>query len=189
MEIRRACLYLKIFVVFILGLASEYPLSGIYFRLVRHSDFLKVDWISAVSAIILCYGVFMELLKASWKEKVLFKFTVSCFLAACFLVSCFFRFSIQLANGLLDFSSPETRIVVVTDKNISVFGGSVKEGPNPEAHLIYFQDWDNPEETCELLTPTAFYYVVSSGSPVGLAVRRGFFHLPWVEDFQLIKSR
>ena len=186
MEVNRFYLFLKIFVAFIVILIVEYPFCGIYFRFVRHIDFFRVDLICVLSAIGLCYLIFRKLIKAALKERIPFLVVIVCFLALCFLLSCFFRFSIQLANGLLDFSDPETRVVYVSDKKISSFGGSFKEGPNPMAHLIYFHDWDNTDEICELLTPPSIYYFTNIGTPVEMTLRQGFFYLPWVEDFRIL---
>ena len=189
MEIRKAYFYFKILVVFILALVIEFPLTGVYYRLVRERDFLTVDIISASTSIVLFYWLFRKLLQTAWKEHILFKTLLACFFTLGVLGTCFFRFTIQLVNGFLDGSVPETRIVVVTGKDTSVFGGSFKEGPSPLAHFIYFQDWDNPAGSCELLVPPPVYYFAGPGNPVELAIRHGFFHLPWVEDFQLLKSQ
>jgi len=188
MEIRKAYFYFKILVVFIVALVVEFPLTGVYYRLVRERDFLTVDVISVSTSIGLFYWLCRKLLQTAWREHILFKTIMVCFLIFCILGTCFFRFTIQLANGFLDRSVPEIRVVVVTSKDTSVFGGSFKEGPSPLAHLIYFQDWDNPAGSCELLVPPSVYYFAGSENPLELAVRRGFFHLPWVEDFQLLKS-
>jgi hypothetical protein len=187
MEVSRLYLILKIFWGFIVVLIVEYFCCGIYFRLVRESDFVRVDWICALSALALCYWIVRKLIRSALKEGIPIWVVAAFFLFLSALLGCFLRYSLQLANGLLDFSDPETRVIVITDKKISPFGGSIKEGVNPVAHMVYFRDWDNGDESCELLTPSAFYYFIDTGSRLELSVRRGFFHLAWVEDYQVVK--
>ncbi len=189
MATNRLFLILKIFLFFIGVLIAEYVGCGIYFRLVRHSDFWKADLICGFSAVGLCYGIFKKLIRSALKEKVPALLVAAFFLLFSFLLGCFLRFSLQLANGLLDGSEPQTRLVVVGSKDISSFGGSFKEGPNPMAHLVYFPDWDNGEGSCELLVPAYFYYMVGPGTRMELTLRQGFFHLAWVEDFQMVDSQ
>ncbi len=189
MKTSRVYLIFKIFIVFIAVLIAEYFFCGIYFRLVKHSNFLWVDLICGLSAISLCYLIFKRLIKSALKEKIPFLAVAAFFLFFCVLLGFFLRFSLQLANGLLDTSEPETRVVYVVDKKISSFGGSIKDGPNPMAHLIYFHDWDNSDKNCELLISPVFYYNVGLGTRLAITLRRGFFHLPWVEDCQLVNPR
>jgi hypothetical protein len=188
METKRAYLLFKLFGFFIAILFTEYIFSSIYFRLVRHSDFLIVDFISGISAISICYWICRKWIKTALKEQVPRVVVAAVFLICCFLVACFLRFSIQLTNGLLDSSPSETQTVVVTGKKISALGGSFKEGPSPMAHLVYFGDWDNGGGICDLLTPPAIYYTVGPGSRMEISVRKGLLHLAWVEDFQIVGS-
>jgi hypothetical protein len=185
MPTSRLYLLLKIFALFVVLLIVEYVCCGIYFRLVRHSDFLIADWICALSAIGLCHLIFRKPIRSALQEKIPVLLIAALFLFFSFLLGCFLRFNLQLANGLLDGSEPQTRVVVVADKEISSFGGSFKEGPNPMAHLIYFRDWNNSNGNCELLVPAYFYYTVGPGTRVELSLRQGFFHWAWVEDFQM----
>jgi hypothetical protein len=188
-EIRRVTFYLKIFAVLTALLIVEYVLCGVYFRLVRHADFWKMDLACALCALGLCYWISKKPLRAALKERIPVWAVAAFFLAFWFLSCCFLRYSAQLVNGLLDFSDPETRVVYVTGRKISPFGGSIREGLNPAAHLIYFQDWDEGGGTCELLAPPALYYFADPGTPVGITFRHGFFGLPWVVDFQLLQHR
>jgi len=110
------------------------------------------------------------------------------YLLFAFLTACFFRFSVQLANGLLDASDPDTRVVLVTGQKISLLGGSLKESLNPLAHLVYFQGWDGGDETYEVLVPPAVYYFAGPGTRIAVTLRKGFLHLPWVEDCQLLQT-
>ncbi len=189
MQISRFYFLLELFALFIALVIGEYFLCGIYFRLVRHTDFLKVDWFCAIFAILLCYWIFRKLIRSALKEQIPFFVVAFFFLFFSCLLGFFLRFSLQLANGLLDFSDPETRVIVVTDKKISRFGGSIKEGINPMAHMIYFHDWDESGENAELLTPQDFYYSVDNGSLVQLTLRQGLFHFSWVEDYQIMVPR
>ena len=142
MEISRVYLLLKIFFFFIALLIAEYVACGIYFRWVRDSDFLRMDSICGLAATGLCYLVFKKLIKLVLKEKVPVLLVAAVFLFFCLLSGLLLRFSLQLANGWLDDSEPDSQVVVVVDKKTSPFGGSFKEGPNPLAHLVYFQDWE-----------------------------------------------
>src|SRR5580692_6885024 len=160
MKTSRLFLFLKIFVFLGALLAVEYVCCGIYFRLVRHSDFLKADLICGSSAVGLCYLIFRRLIRSALKEKIPVLVVAAIFVFFCLFGGCLLRFSLQLANGLLDNSESQTRVVVIASKEISSFGGSFKEGPNPMAHLIYFSDWDNGRGNCELLVPAYFYYTV-----------------------------
>jgi len=188
-EIRRVYLFLKILAVFILVLAAEYPLCGIYYRLVRQSDMLWLDGACVLAAVLLCYWLSRKLIKDALKEKIPLYVVAGLFLLFAFLLSGFFRFSFQLANGCLDFSAPEVHRIIVTDKKITMFGGSVREGPNPIAHMVYFKDWDDGVGNCELLLPPSAYYVVDQGGPLDIAVRPGFFHLVWMQAYQLVQPQ
>ncbi len=187
-EIRQVYLFLKILAVFIVVMVVEYILCGIYFRLVRRNDIFWLDGACALAALVFCYRLSRKLIKDALKEKIPVYIVAGLFLLFAFFTGCFFRFSFQLANGYLDFSDPEIHTVIVTDKKISLFGGSLQEGPNPMAHLVYFHDWDNGDENCELLLPPSVYYVVDRGVPLEIAVRPGFFHAPWVQAFQTVHS-
>ncbi len=189
MEISRAYRFLKIFVLFIAALIAEYIFCGFSFRMVRHRDLIGLDIASALSSFGLGYWFFKDTIRAALKEKVPPPLVAACFLAFWVLLGCFLRMSAQLANGLLDFSDPQTRLVVVTDKKISSFGGSLKEGPNPMAHLVYFSDWENADQTCEVLAPPALYYSLDPGIPMLITLRTGLFHWAWAEDLQLLKVR
>ncbi len=188
MQTSRAYLYFKLFVLFIAVLVAEYVLCGIFYRLVSHTDFWWVDLISGALSLGLCYQLFKNLIKEALKEKIPSAIVWTVFLVFWFLLTCFFRFSVQLVNGLLDFSPSQAQTIVVTDKKISALGGSFKEGPSPMAHLIYFMNWDNDKDTCELLVTPALYYTLGPGSKLELSVRQGFLHMPWVEDYQLPSS-
>ncbi len=189
MQISRLYLFLKLFAVFIALVIGEYFACSAYFRFVRQPDFLKVDWVCGISAIVLCYGIFRNLIKNALKERIPWVVMALFFLFFSGLLACFLRFSVQLANGWLDPSDPETHLVAVTSKKITPFGGSIKEGINPMAHMIYFHDWDQSGETCEMLAPQDFYYSVDDGSMVQLTLRQGLFHLPWVADYQVMVPR
>jgi hypothetical protein len=169
-------------------LIVEYVFSGIFYRLTRISDFLTVDLISGLSAIALSWWIFRKLIRTAFKEKTLRFAVVGFFLFFYFLSACFLRFSLQLANGLLDWSEPQTIVVVISSKQISSFGGSLREGPGSQAHLIYFHDWKNNRENGELLIPPYLYYTLGLGTPLELKVRQGFFHWAWVEDFKIPAS-
>ena len=187
MEVSRLYLILKIFLGFIVVLIVEYFCCGMYFRLVRESDFVRADWICALSALVLCYWIVRKLIHSALKEGIPFWVIAAFFLFLSALLGCFLRYSLQLANGLLDFSESETHVIVIADKKISAFGGSIKEGVNPVAHMVYFRDWENNDENCELLVPSVFYYFVDNGSSLEMTFRRGLFHLAWVENFQVYK--
>lgn len=188
-EIRRVYLFLKILAVFIVILAVEYPLCGIYYRLVRQSDILWLDGACVLAALLLCYWFSRKLIKDALKERIPVYVVAGLFVLFAFLMGCFFRFSFQLANGFFDFSDPEIHRIIVTDKKVTIFGGSVQEGPNPMAHMVYFKDWADEEGNCELLLPPAAYYVVDQGGPLDIAVRPGLFHVAWMQVFQLVQPQ
>ncbi len=189
MQIRRFYFFLKLFTLFIALVIGEYLACSACFRWVRQSDFLRADGICVISAITLCYLIFKNLIKDALKEGIPRWVVALFFLFFGALLACFLRFSLQLANGLLDFSQPEIHLVTVNSKMISPFGGSVREGINPMAHMIYFHDWDQSGNMCEMLTPQDFYYSVDDGSMVQLSLRQGLFHLPWVADYQAMVPR
>ncbi|GEM_PF-1644114 len=188
-EIRQAALFLKMLCALILLVAVEYFLCGIYYRPLRQSDLLELDLGSALAAAVLCYWVSRKLMRDALEERIPFYVVAGLFLLFIFLAGGFFRFSAQLANGLLDFSNPEVYRIVVAEKKVSLFGGSLQEGPNPVAHMVYFGDWDNGNGNCELLLPPAAYYLVDPGGPLDIAVRPGFFHMAWLQAFQLVQAQ
>jgi hypothetical protein len=188
MNTKHAAFLFKIFVLFIFILVAEYVLSGMYFRLVRHSDFILVNMLSVVAGIGVGYWLLRKLIPLALKEQVP-RWVIAVVLSVfCFLLVCFFRFSIQLTNGALDFAPAETQIVTLTGKNISALGGSFRDGPSPMAHLVYFGDWNNEGGTCELLITPAIYYTAGPGSRMEISVRKGLFNIPWVDDFQIVGS-
>lgn len=180
----RFYLFLKVLVALVLAVALEFFLCGAFFRFLRPADAWRVDGACALASPLLCYWYFRKPLQAARRENVPF-YAAALFLAALsLLLGCFLRYSLQLANGLLDFSDPETRVILVLDRKTSAFGGSLREGPNPEAHLVYFRDWDNPEVKGEILVPSPLYYLADLGTPLSLTYRKGFFHWPWMVDVQ-----
>jgi hypothetical protein len=189
MLISRFYTLLKIFCFFVALVIAEYFACSVYFRFIRDSDYFKVDWICALSSLVLCHFIFRKLIRGALREKIPVLVIAGFFLFFTCLLGLFLRFSLQLANGWLDYSEPETRVVIVSDKKISSFGGSIKEGMNPMAHMIYFHDWDDYGQKCGMLTPQDFYYDVDIGTNVELTLRQGFFHWPWVEDYQAVKPR
>lgn len=188
-EIGRATLFLKLFCALILLVVVEYFLCGIYYRPVRQSDLLWLDLGCSLAAVALCYWVSRKLMRDALKERIPFYVVAVLFLIFTFLVGGFFRFSAQLANGLLDFNDPEVHRITVTEKKVSVFGGSLREGPNPMAHMVYFKDWDNGTGKCEILLPPAAYYLVDPTGPLDIAVRPGLFHMAWLQAFQLVQPQ
>lgn len=185
-DLSRASLFLKILAALVVAAALEFFLCGAFFRFIRSFDSWVADGLCAVASPLFCYGAFRELIRAARREKWPMAALASFFLATSLLLGCFFRYSLQLANGLLDFSDPETRVVVVTDRKTSVFGGSIREGPNPEAHLVYFKDWEDPDAQGEILAPPSLYYFAGVGTSLQLTYRKGFFHWPWMVDVQLL---
>lgn len=170
-------------------LILEYFLCGVYFRFARSGDCSRVNLICCFLSLGLCYGGFRKLMKLAVKEGAPILVVAVFFLIFSFLLGLFLRFNIQLANGLFDGSEAEMRMAYVTDKKISNFGGSIKDGINPMAHLVYFQEGDDKSQSYELLTRLDFYYSVDLGSKVELSVRKGFFHMPWIEDYWTIPAK
>jgi len=125
-------------------------------------------------------------MKAALKEKIHLAIVLTSFLALSFLLCCFLRLNLQITNGLLDNSDPETKIVVVSSRYSSVFGASIKDGLNAMAYYILFPHWDDKDKSCELLIPYSIYFALGSGTNVQLTVRNGFFGLPWVENYQIL---
>ena len=156
------------------------------YRFVRNADLWGSDLICALFAASLCYFSFKKLMKQALKEEIPLYAVLAAFFTLTFLLCCFLRLNLQIANGLLDSSQPESKIVVVTHKESSAFGGDVKEGLSSIAYFIYFPDWEDKNRNCELLVPFAFYYSVGPGLNVELAVRKGFFRIPWIEDCRVI---
>lgn len=185
MELSRLYLIFKIFLCFIAVLIVEYLGCGIYFRFVRNSDFFRVDWICGLSAAGLCFLIFRGFIKSAREERIPLIVIALFFLFFSALLGCFLRFSLQLVNGWFDVSDPETHVVVVTAQKISPFGGSIKDGINPLAYMVYFHDWDDSLENCEMRVTHDFYYAIDPGTGLELAVRKGFFHWPWVEDYRV----
>jgi len=185
MELSRLYLLLKIFLLFIVLLIAEYFGCGIYFRFVRSSDISNADWICGLSAAGLCLLAFWKLIRSALKERIPLIVITLFFLLFSALLGCFLRFSYQLVDGFLDTSDPETHIVAVTSQKISPFGGSIKDGINPVAYMVYFHDWDDSLESCELRVPHDLYYQIDPGTGLELSVRTGFFHCPWVEYYQV----
>lgn len=187
-EMSRLYLILKIFALFLVLLLAGYWACGIYFRLVRDTDLARLDWICGISAIGSCFLLFRKLIRSALQEGIPRWVITLYFLFFTVLLGFFLRFSLQLANGWLDRSDPETQVVVVTGQKISPFGGSFDDGINPLAYMVYFQDWEDDRENCELKVTMDLYYSVDAGSGLELAVRKGFFHWPWVESYQAYKT-
>lgn len=190
MKIRHFYLALLSFFFFCALLLAEYFLCSALFRFLRPSDSLKVDGVCLLVAPLLCYGLFRKAAKAALREKIPSVAVVGSFFLFSLLLVFFLRFGVQLANGWLDPSEPESHVVIITGKDISAFGGNITEGLNPMAHMVHFHaDWDDGGGECALWTPDDFYFSVDTGSFVQISLRQGFFHLPWVEDFQALDTR
>ncbi len=188
MTVRRFYLLLFAFVLFLGFLVGEYFCCGVFYRLVRPLDSVELDGLCGLCAPVLCYGIFHGALAAARREKIPVAVIAGFFLFFTFLLGFFLRFSLQLANGALDPSDPENHVVIVTSKKISSWGGSILEGMNPMAHLVYFRDWELEGRDCEMLTPQDFYYAVDVGSRVEVTLRGGLFHWPWMEGCQLLAT-
>jgi hypothetical protein len=190
MRIRHFYLALLAFFLFFGLVLAEYFLCGVYFRLIRPSDSLRLDAACLLGSPLLCYWAFHRLLKKALQERIPHGVITVFFLICTALLGFFLRFTVQLANGGLDPSGPEEHLVIITDKRISSFGGSIQEGLNPMAHLVYFHDnWEPGDEKCALWTPDDFYFSVDVGGILQLSVRRGLLRMPWVEDFQALDTR
>lgn len=107
MQISRFYFLLKLFSLFVALVIAEYLACSACFRFVRQSDFLTVDWICGISSLILCYLIFRNLIKDAFKEQIPFLAVALFFLFFSSLIGFFLRYSLQLANGLLDFSNPK----------------------------------------------------------------------------------
>ena len=156
------------------------------FRFVRDWDLWDSDLICTLLAVSFCYFSLRKIMRQALKEEIPPYAVLTVFFTLAFLLCCFLRLNLQIANGLLDNSAPETKVVVVNHKESSAFGGDIKEGLSSIAYFIYFPDWDDKTKNCELLVPFTFYYSVGPGLSVELAVQKGFFHIPWIEDYQVI---
>jgi hypothetical protein len=182
MQIKHVLQALLVFIIFISVLLAEYFSCSVLFRFVRSSDFLIIDTICGLLGIVFCYLIFKRLIGAALNEGVP-KFLIwGFFILFAVLLSVFLRFTLQLTNGWLDYAEGETKNVTVTDRKISALDGSIQEGINPTAHLIYFKD-DN-DVKYEMLVPLSFYYSVDGGSRLAISLRQGLFHLPWIDAYQ-----
>jgi hypothetical protein len=170
----------------ILLLVGEYIYCSMNFRFVRNVDLWGTDLISGLLSISLCYFSLKKSMKQALKEEIPLYAVLAVFFTLSFSLCCFLRLNLQIANGLLDNSIPEAKIVMVAHKESSAFGGDIKEGLSSIAYFIYFSDWDDKNKNCELLVPFTFYYSVGPGISVELAVQKGFFHIPWIEDYRVI---
>jgi hypothetical protein len=173
-------------ILFIVLLVGEFLYCSLNFRLVRSSDLWITDLICAMLALVLCYAAFKKIIKLALQEKVPAAIIMILFLILSCLLGWFLRFNLQIANGLLDTSDPETIRVIINHKETSALGGSIKDGVNPMAYYIDFPDWDNKDQNCQLLVPYPFYFSVGEGSTVELLAHKGLFHLPWVEAYQAL---
>jgi len=189
MQIKHFYLLLLSFFLFLALLIVEYFLCGIYFRLVRPSDFPLLNGLCVFAGPLICYLLFRKPIQSALQERVPRALVAGLYIFFSFLLGFFLRFSVQLANGALDPSAPENHSVVVADRAISALGGSIREGINPMAHLVYFRDWELSDKNCVMLADQDFYYSVDVGMRVQVTVRRGLFRMPWVQDYQLINPR
>jgi hypothetical protein len=172
------------FLLFIVLLVAEFLYCSANFRFIRSNDLWTADLICAVLGLVLSYVAFKKVIKLALQEKVPVTIIVILFLILSCLLGWFLRFNLQIANGLLDPSEPETIRVIITHKETSVLGGSIKDGMNPMAYYIDFPDWNNKDQNCQLLVPYPFYFSVSEGSTVDLLVRKGLFNLNWIEAYE-----
>jgi hypothetical protein len=171
---------------FIILLVGEFLYCSANFRFVRSSDLWITDLICAVLGLVFCYAAFKKVIKLALQEKVPAVIIVISFLILSCLLGWFLRFNLQIANGLFDGSEPETIKVIITHKETSVLGGSIKDGVNPMAYYLDFPDWDNKDKNCQLLVPYPFYFSVGEGSTVELLVRKGLFNIAWIEAYQAL---
>jgi len=176
--------YFSIFFIFLI--AGEYIYCSMNFRFIREWDLGGSDIICGLFSTALCYFSLKKLMRQALKEEIPLYAVIVIFATLSFLSCCFLRLNLQIANGLLDNSPAESKVVMVNHKESSAFGGDVKEGLSSIAYYIYFPDWDDKNKNCELLVPFTFYYSVGPGINVELAIRNGFFHIPWVEDYRII---
>jgi hypothetical protein len=186
MTMKRFWFFLFFSIFFILLLLGEYIYCSMNFRFVRNGDLWGTDLFCELLSVSLCYFLLRKLMRQALKEEIPFYAVLAVFFTLTFLLCCFLRLNLQIANGLLDNSLSETKMVVVDHKESSAFGGDVKEGLSSIAYFIYFPDWDDKNKNCELLVPFAFYYSVGPGISIELAIRKGFFRIPWIEDYRVI---
>jgi hypothetical protein len=172
--------------LFIVLLVGEFLYCSANFRFIRSSDLWIADLICAILALGLCYVAFKKVIKLALQEKVPMAIIVVLFLILSCLLGWFLRFNLQIANGLLDPSEPETIRVIIARKETSVLGGSIKDGMNPMAYYIDFPDWDSKDKNCQLLVPYPFYFSVGEGSTVELLIRKGLFNIAWIEAYQAL---
>lgn len=173
-------------ILFILVIVAEYLFCSANYRLIRTWDLWAADLICLLLSIGLCYWFFRDLIKEALAEKIHLSIVLILFLVLSFLLGCFFRLTLQIANGLFDGSEPETKMVVVSSRDSSVFGASINDGLDSMAYYVFFPDWDDKSKNCELLIPYSIYFEVGYGTNVDLSVKNGLFGLPWVEDYRVM---
>ena len=186
MTVKKFGFLLIAFTFFIILLLGEYLYCSMNYRLVRSKDLWGANIVCSLLSIGICYLYLKNLIKEAIKENIAPWIILVTFLIFIFLFGSFLRLNLQIANGLFDKSDPDIKIAVVTRKDTSVFGASIKDGLSAMAYYIYFADWDDKDKNCELLIHSTDYYFLGQGSSVKLAVHDGFFHLPWVEDYRTI---
>jgi hypothetical protein len=188
MTVKKFGLILLSFGLFLLLLVSEYLFCSSNYRFIRIQDLWIADLLCQLLAAGFCYWVFRRLMKEALKEKIHLGIVITLFLILNSLFGCFLRLTLQITNGFLDGSEPQTVNIVVASRNSSVFGASIADGLNSMAYYIDFPDWYNQEKNCELLIPYSIYFEVGSGTHVELSVKKGFFGLPWVEDYRVMDA-
>ena len=188
MTVKKFGLIFISFILFILLLVAEYLYCSVCFRFIRTWDLWATDLICMLLSVLFCYWFFRKLIKEALREKIHITIVLACFLIFIFLFGCFLRLTLQIANGLFDSSDPETKTVVVSSRDSSVFGASIKDGLNSMAYFVYFPDWDNKDKNCELLIPYSIYFEVGYGTNMELSVRKGVFGLLWVEDYRVMNE-
>jgi len=186
MTIGRFYTLLFLFFFFLLGLVGEYFACEIYFRLTRPSDQVLLDGLSVFFGFGGCFLLVRKVIPIALKDGIPRWVVAAFFVLFSVLLGLFSCFSLQLLNGAFDFSDSEPHRVVVTEKTLSAFGGSVAEGINPIAHLVYYKDWDPNGHVCVLLAPQDFYYSVDVGTAFQINIRQGLFHWPWVQAYTLL---
>jgi hypothetical protein len=173
-------------ILFVMLLVAEYLFCSVNYRFIRMGDLWTTDLICQLLAAGFCYWVFGRLMKEAFKEKIHLGIVLTLFLILSSLLGCFFRLTLQIANGVFDTSNPETKMVVVSSRDSSVFGASIEEGLNSIAYYVHFSDWDDKDKSCELLIPYSFYFEVGLGTNVELSLKKGLFGFPWVEDYRIM---
>jgi hypothetical protein len=186
MTVKKFGLILISFGFFLILLVSEYLYCSANFRFIRTWDLWTTDLICTILSLLFCYWFFRKLIGEAIKEKIHLAIVLSFFFVLSFLFGCFLRLNLQIANGLFDNSDPENKMVVVSSRNSSIFGASIKDGLNSMAYFVYFPDWDNKDKNCELLIPYSIYFEVGYGTSLELSVRKGVFGLSWVEDYRVM---